>query len=176
MSYRTYIEDTQVLGNNEQYPEWIEFLKQEGIDVSESGEYDGYITNVMGMIITLECIVLRLERERREKRQKVIDKLIEKNTPLSEVKETLNRMYGISSLFNFESVFDDIEHEDKTCRFHTTLTDKLIEYSQNAYMFMPYAAIRACEAKIERDEPFSTFGHFYCYKIKPDEKIHVKAN
>ena len=66
MSYRTYIEDTQVFGNHEHYPEWIEFIKSQGITVSDDGEYDGYITDIMGMISVAEKIVMNMERGRRE--------------------------------------------------------------------------------------------------------------
>ena len=35
MSYRTYIEDTQIFGNNECYKDWIEFIKSKNIEVDE---------------------------------------------------------------------------------------------------------------------------------------------
>ena len=41
MSYCTYINGTQIFGNNEYYPEWIEFIRKQGIEVDEEGGYDG---------------------------------------------------------------------------------------------------------------------------------------
>ena len=43
MAYRTYINGTQVFGNNEYYPEWIKYLKSKGITIGEEDEYDGEI-------------------------------------------------------------------------------------------------------------------------------------
>ena len=40
MSYRTYVNDVQVFGNDEYYSEWIEFIKAQGIDVNEEGYVD----------------------------------------------------------------------------------------------------------------------------------------
>ena len=36
MSYRTYVNDTQIFGNNECYPEWINYIKSKGIEVGEN--------------------------------------------------------------------------------------------------------------------------------------------
>ena len=175
MSYRTYIEDTQVFGNHERYPEWIEFIKSQGITVSDDGEYDGYITDIMGMISVAETIVMNMERKRREKRNELITSLKAKNASEEQTKKVLDKTFGVSSLFSFEDLFDKIENEDTNSQFHTSFTDQLIEYVKNAYMFIPYAIIKACESKIEPDKPFSTYGHFYSYKVKNNEKIHVFA-
>ena len=43
MSYRTTIEDFQIFGNNETYPEWLEFIKSQGITIDEEGNYSGEI-------------------------------------------------------------------------------------------------------------------------------------
>ena len=40
MSYRTYVNDVQVFGNDEYYSEWIEFIKAQGIDVNEEWYVD----------------------------------------------------------------------------------------------------------------------------------------
>ena len=67
MSYRTYINDIQVFGNNEYYPEWIEYLEKQGIEIGVDGDYEGEITNFMEALDVVESIVVRLESERREK-------------------------------------------------------------------------------------------------------------
>lgn len=175
MSYRTYIEDTQVFGNHERYPEWIEFIKSKGINVNEDGDYDGYITDIMGMISTAENIVMNMERKRREKYNDLLVLLKDKKASDKQEKTILHHSPYATSLFSFEHLFDELEHEDKESKFHTTLTDKLIDYTENAYMFIPYAIIQACIDKIEPDEPFSTPGHFHTYKIKEGAKIHICA-
>ena len=35
MSYRTYINGNQVFGNNEYYPEWIEYIESKGIVINQ---------------------------------------------------------------------------------------------------------------------------------------------
>ena len=37
ISYKTFVEDTQIFGNGEGYKLWFDFLKAEGIEVSEEG-------------------------------------------------------------------------------------------------------------------------------------------
>ena len=39
MSYRTYVNDTQIFGNHEHYPEWINYIKSKGIEVGENDSY-----------------------------------------------------------------------------------------------------------------------------------------
>lgn len=63
MSYRTYINDKQIFGNNAYYIEWIEFIKSQGITIGDDGNYDGYITDVMGALETIEHIVMRKDDE-----------------------------------------------------------------------------------------------------------------
>ena len=37
MSYRTYINKTQVFGNSECYPEWIKYIESKGITIPGEG-------------------------------------------------------------------------------------------------------------------------------------------
>lgn len=69
MAYRTYINGTQVFGNNEYYPEWIKYLKSKGITIGEEDEYDGEIDDFMEALDVVESIVIRLEAERRERKR-----------------------------------------------------------------------------------------------------------
>jgi hypothetical protein len=41
MSYRTKVNGVQVFGNNESYPEWIEFIRSQKIDVDDEKCYKG---------------------------------------------------------------------------------------------------------------------------------------
>ena len=70
MSYRTYINNTQVFGNGECYPEWIKYVESKGITVGEDGDYEGEIDNFMEALDVVESIVMRLESERRERKKK----------------------------------------------------------------------------------------------------------
>ena len=70
MSYRTYINNTQVFGNNECYPEWIKYVESKGITVGEEGDYEGEIDDFMEALDVVELIVIRLESERRERKKK----------------------------------------------------------------------------------------------------------
>ena len=70
MSYRTYINNTQVFGNNECYPEWIKYVESKGITVGEDGDYEGELDDFMEALDVIESIVMRLESERRERKKK----------------------------------------------------------------------------------------------------------
>lgn len=160
MSYRTYINNTQVFGNNEYYPEWEEFIKSQGIEVNEDGCYDGEITDFMGALMTIEKIVMRLEKEFQER------------------KDLRNRLNGkhkpIQSLFDFSNIVEELEEQDENVKFGKSLFDKLLHYTQNGYAFMPYAFYMACEDKLERADK-RIKGHFHCYKLKDGETINVSA-
>lgn len=70
MSYRTYINNTQVFGNNECYPEWIKYVESKGITVGEDGDYEGELDDFMEALDVVESIVMRLESERRERKRR----------------------------------------------------------------------------------------------------------
>ena len=116
MSYRTYVNDTQIFGNNECYPEWINYIKSKGIEVGENDSYTGELDDFMEALDVVKSIVMRLEAERRE-----------------------NKKSGLS--FHTKSIFDlgEIYDAVAACPDDESLMDKEIEYIKNAYMFMPYA-------------------------------------
>lgn len=149
MSYTTYIENFQIFGNNDYYPEWFEFLQSQGIEIDDEKCYDGYITDFMGAIAAVEKIVMRLEKEHREK-------------------------YNNSSLFNFGETYDEIIQQEEDDRFKQSLFDKNMTFIHSAYMFIPYALFDACSNKLEADKAWAIEGHCYCYKAI--EPIHVHAS
>lgn len=154
MSYRTKVNGTQIFGNNECYPEWIEFIQSQGIEVDEDACYEGEITDVMGAITTIEKIILRLESGRREKQ------------PIS------------TSLFDFRKDYDEIIEQDikfPNDDHNTSLTDKMMELRKNAYIFMSCLFIDACGDMIERDHTFAVPQHYLCYKVKEGCAIKVSA-
>ena len=167
MSYRTYIEENQIFGNNEYYPEWIEFIKSQGIVVDDDGCYEGYIHDFMGALVTIESVVMRLYKEKEALREKWNGKIGNK------------KMYG---LFDFTYVIDKIvmsnrsgENCDRVFEDGDSLFDELLGIVDNSYAFLPYALFAACEDKLVATNSFSTKDHFNCYKLKDSENIHVVA-
>jgi hypothetical protein len=156
MSYRTCVNGEQIFGNGEYYPEWIEFIKSQGIEVDEDGCYEGDITDFMGALVIIENIVLRLNKEREEDKKK---------------RDGKTRM-SIESLFDFSNIPQKIADP----RYETSLLDELHQLIENSYAFMPYVFYQACEEQLVRDHIYTTHNHFFCYKLKDEEKIHVKAS
>ena len=177
MSYRTYVNDVQILGNNECYEEWINFIKSQGIEVSEDKEYKGEIIDIMGAIITLENIIIRLENERMKKHDELVE-LIKKNpdTTFEEKMKYLQEL-DINSLFYFKDTRDMIWSNLKCdSDYKMSVTDYMTELIDNGYVFMTCTFLNACKDKIERDKTFSTKGHYRCWKIKAGEHIYVSAS
>ena len=168
MSYRTYVNGIQIFGNNECYPEWIDFLRTQGVYVDDNCCYKGSIKDVMGAIAALEKIVVRLEDERRDK----IRSLGVKDT-------ALNNKRRLTSLFNFTREYDDFLEEDEAnsdTNIGSSITDKVLDIREYSLVFLPSQFIDACADAIEKDEPFSFPRHFNCYKLKEGCEITVKAS
>lgn len=66
MSYKQTVNRVQLFGEDEKFEEWFSFLRSEGIEIDEAGNYKGSITNVMGAIECLEKIVLGMAKEKPE--------------------------------------------------------------------------------------------------------------
>ena len=162
MSYRTKINNVQIFGNNEYYPEWIEFIKSQGIAVGEDGDYDGEIVDVMNALKVIENIVLRIEKEYRE----------DGISPYDTHRIVSQDGSSYTSLFDFSHVYDKILHEDIDKR---PLTDRLLEIQKNSYMFMPLAFLNACGDCIKEDWSSITDGRLYNYSLVDGKKIHVHA-
>ncbi len=155
MSYRTYINDTQIFGNNEGYEEWFDFIKSQGIKVGEEAEYDGYITDLQGMFNVIDKITERLIKERHEKVEKGLQYI--NNEPYPELTD-------LSYSFRLY---------DKTPLLWINM-----QLIRQAYCFLPYQVFMAVEDVIEKaDEPYIGDKEWYCcsYKLKEGKKIHVHA-
>lgn len=170
MSYRTYINDVQVFGNNEYYPEWIEYLEKQGIEIGVDGDYEGEITNFMEALDVVESIVIRLESERREKLRQFNEDCKKKSVTDEERKILEESVFGIKSIFDLRHIYDDVVNDNET-----SLLDKEFHYLECGYMFMPYAFFKACENKLERAGHKFKSKHFYNFKIKEGETISVSA-
>lgn len=152
MSYRTYINDTQVFGNNECYPEWIKYIESKGITIDEDGGYEGELDNFMEALDVVESIVMRLEAERRENKKN-------------------GEKFFSQSIFDLGNIYDDVAARPK----EGSLLDKELHYLECGYMFMPYAFFKACEDILE-DRGYSWKGrHAKIFKLKEGCKIKVSA-
>lgn len=157
MSYRTYVNHIQIFGNNEYYPEWLDFVKSQGIDVDEQGTYEGNITDFMGAVSTIESIVKRLHEERETLRERI------PNTTKK-------------CLFNLSYIPRRMDKQNESeSKFQSSLLDELIEATENAYCFLPYTFYMACKDALEPDKPFTEPDHFRCWKLKPESEIHICA-
>lgn len=152
MAYRTYINNTQVFGNNEYYPEWIEYIKSKGIVVGVDGDYDGKLDDFMEALDVIELIVMRLETERRENKKN-------------------GKRYCSQSIFDLGNIYDEVLENSA----ELSLFDEEVRYLENGYMFMPYAFFKACEDIIEY-KGYSLKGkHLQIFKLKDGCKIKISA-
>ncbi len=157
MSYRTYINDTQIFGNNEGYDEWFDFIQSKGIRIDEDGIYDGYIDDLQGMFDVIDKITQNLINKRHEEVLK--GKKNWDGKPYTELTDLSESMWLASN---------------------TPLLMYNMQMINHAYCFIPYQVYKAVEDIVElSDEPYiSKDGkEWYCctYKLKAGKKIHVQA-
>ncbi len=156
MSYRTYVNDTQIFGNNEYYQEWADFLSSKGIEIDEDGLYDGYIDDLQGMFNVIDRLT-----------QKFID---ERHQRVLNGEEWLGK-----PLHELTDLSDSIWLDNKTPLLMYNM--RMIE---DAYCFLPYQVFKSVENIIEKTEkPYvDDYKHWFCcsYKLKDGEKIHVRAS
>ena len=152
LAYRTYINNTQVFGNDEYYSEWIEYIKSKGIAIGEDGDYTGELDDFMETLDVIEAIVMRLEAERRERKKKGVK-------------------YGSQSIFDLGHIYDNVL-EDPT---GSSLLDEELHYIKNGYMFLPYAFLKACEDIIEYKGHSLKGKHLQIFKLKDGCKIKVSG-
>lgn len=167
MSYRTYVNEFQIFGNNVYYTKWIGFIESEGIEIDDCGCYEGDITNVMGAIKILEELVLNEE----QKRQEIIAEYKIKDDADEREKE-IYRLYGPRSLFDFTNIPYNINKNPDSF----FLLDELTQIVKDSYMFLPLSFIKACGSSIEPVHSNDDSYRFYNYKIKKGCTIHVKAS
>jgi hypothetical protein len=114
----------------------------------------------MGALVVIENIVIQLNKQREE------------------LKDKWNGNIGVSkiqSLFDFTHIPTRIAAEDQNDKYRNSLFDALRDTIENSYAFIPYVFYNACSDQLIQDHCFTTDGHFFCYKLKPGETIHVEA-
>ena len=169
MSYRVSLDDYQIFGNNEEYEEWDDFIKSQGIEIDEEGCYDGEITDVMGIFVTINKIIRRLQKEFHE--------------------EVVNQSPKEVEYYKKEGMTRFIHHEITDLSGSMFLAEDTpwlefnLEIMQNSYCFLPYQVFQAIKPKIEKvhfdshkDYKIDGVDWWYCYyQIKPGQTIHVHA-
>lgn len=149
MSYRTYIEGVQIFGNNESYKEWTDFIRANGIEIKNDGEYCGFIKDVQGMFSVIDKIAKRLMKERHE--------------------AVVNGVSG-RELTDFS---DSIYLDDNTPTLFFNM-----QILKDAYVFMPYQAYLAVQHKLERCPSYEKDGvdwAFCSFKLKDGLAVLVEA-
>lgn len=152
MSYRTYVNDIQVFGNNEYYPEWEEFITSKGIEINEDGQYDGEIDDVMGMFEVVDKITRRLINKQH---QKVLNKKKDFRGNLETELTDLSSSYWLA---------------EGNCIL--AFNERMVS---NAYCFLPYQVYLAVEDIIEETHCTDSKWAFHTYKLKDGKKISVSA-
>lgn len=156
MSYRTYVNGTQIFGNNEYYKDWIDFLKSKGIDIDEDGVYEGEIDDVMGMFSVIDKITRKLINERHE--EVIKGKVNFDGKPLREMTDLSDSMW--------------LQDDTPILMFNKQMVE-------HAYCFLPYQVYMVVQDKIERTDYIQDKNgidwSFCTYKIKDGEKIKVSA-
>lgn len=152
MSYRTYVNNKQVFGNNEYYQEWEKFITSKGIEIDEDGCYEGEVDDVMGMFEVIDKITRRLINERH---QQVVNK----------EKDFMGNSYTeLTDLSN--SIWLDDEHSI------LMFNERMVS---NAYCFLPYQVYLAVEDIIEETRCTDPKWVFHTYKLKDGKKISVSG-
>ena len=156
MAYRTYVNGTQIFGNNECYKEWVDFLRSKGIEMDEDGRYEGEIDDVMGMFETVDKITRGIIAARHKRVLK------------GETDFYGNPIHEMTDLSNSRDLDDDIP----VLYFN-------FETMEHAYCFLPYQVYKAVEDVIERIkgcyENDGVRWLFCTYRLKDGEKIKVSA-
>lgn len=160
MSYRTIVNGVELFGNNEYHKEWLDYVSNQGIVVKEDGSYKGNLTDFMGALQVIENITLRLNKERENRNEKMIENGF---TP------------KLKNLFDWSDIPEKILNQPKDDKYNMSLLDKLFEVTNNGYAFLPYTFYLSCKDKLERVSSFSTPNHFDCFKLKDGEVILVEA-
>ena len=151
MGYRTYVEGTQIFGNNECYKKWINFIVKEGIKVDEDECYDGYISDIQGAVEVIEEIILDMAKQRNDMK--------------------------LSNIFDFTYIYNEEVEARNNNDYSMDLTYRLKYIMDNGYIFMSNNFIEACGDKVRSYLDFKdSRERTEYYKLtNNDIKIHVEA-
>lgn len=177
MSYRTYVNNIQIFGNNEYYAEWFDFLKKQGVEVDpDEFTYKGEITDVMGAVRTIEKIILRLAKPCNEKviSAQIAEQFITKKNMDDTIKKNIleSASFKYNSMFDFSHRYEEIVIDDKD-KYGLSLTDNVQLLIDHGYIFMSCAFLNACKDNIEPAPAGNK--RLRNWKIKDGKTITIEA-
>ena len=156
MSDRTRLDGHQIFGNNDYFEEYVDFLKSQGVEVSEEGLYDGTITDVEGLFKVIDTITKKMIKEAHERVEQGLKDWDER--PYLELADLSRSMW--------------LDNKVPVLMFNKQMVE-------NAYIFLPYQVFKILEDKIE---PISgrydgdVDWSFCSYKLKDGEVITVSSS
>lgn len=175
MSDRFKVNGVQIFGNNEMYDEMIDFLTSKGIQMDKDGRFEGEIDDFMGLLETIETIVMKVA----DSRQKCIDKAkreSEKHPDDIDLRDricTPTAAHYIPSIFDMQYIYYEMKLDEKEPNeaLRISLFDRLVAFINTSYAFMPYEVYLACADDLKVAEPIP--GHLCNYELMPGKKINV---
>ena len=170
MSYRTYINGRQVFGNNDAFPEWIDFVKSQGIHVDPELRYEGDLYDFGEALSVTESIVLRLDADIARRRRDFEASLLDPSSAAAK-KHLLSYPDGLFDLEAMRARAMDYRDDPRTGE---ALLDGLRELQETGYLFLPLRLYNACAELLEPlspDETYRTCG----FRLKPGNKIRIRA-
>lgn len=166
VSYRTTVNGVQIFGNNECHPEWLDFVRSQGVAVDAENCYDGVIRDVMGAIEACERVVLRIDDERRATRES----LLTTATNVAARERIERRHPDVFDLREMRRVVDRANDPGEP-PMAPRLLDELLSVVEDGYLFIPLALLRACEPDVVRDDGHPT--RLNAYRVRDGHEIAV---
>lgn len=175
MSYRTYVNDVQIFGNN-YYPDpWLEFISNQGIEIDYEGCYSGEVRDFNAMMEACEECVKQSVKSWNIRRMEML-KYVEESLKADPKNELALRKKAEfkSRAFDFSDIEDAVWGRDR----YETLFDALYETVENNTIFAPLLLYHACEKLLIPDMPYKKPFEpvrIRRYKLKPGKSIKVQA-
>lgn len=84
--------------------------------------------------------------------------------------KTRSKQY-LPSIFDMRSIYYEQKCDANDPYLHISLYDRLADFLNTSYVFMPYMVYAACAHDLKVVE--SVPGHLHNYELLPGKKIHV---
>lgn len=173
MSYRTCVNGHQLFGNNEYYPEWLDFIRTQGAVIGEDKSYRCHIKDFDRAVLACESIVMRLTRERTEQNTELLRHIEQVLLEQPDDKAAVARKRRYSKhMFDFSGL------EEQAASQETALFDGLYDAVFEGFAFLPLALYLYCRDQLQPDTIQICDSGLYRirrYKLKPGGTILVEA-
>ncbi len=155
MAFRMRVNGKQLFGNNICYDQWTQYLLDQGFEIDEDGNFDGYLTDFDGALHVLESIVMDLESQR-------------ENQAAAGIKD-------VKSLFDLSDIKTAVTAQNAGQGvIHDNLFDQLFERVEYGFLFLPLMFYECCRDMLEYAPEISGATHrIRSYKLKEGCRIHV---